>query len=76
MAAESGTAQGEDAENETEGTAKEFKEVPDVGDEIDLSDHPWNKCIGMYSCKAIKRPAFVEALMENSSSNKKEVSEV
>ena len=76
LAAESGTSQGEDAENETEGTAKEFKEVPDVGDEIDLSDHPWNKCIGMYSCKAIKRPAFVEALMENSSSNKKEVSEV
>lgn len=76
LAAESGTSQGEDAENETEGTAKEFKEVPDVGDEIDLSDHPWNKCIGMYSCKAIKRPAFVEALMENNSSNKKEVSEV
>jgi len=76
LAAESGTSQGEDAENETEGTAKEFKEVPDVGDEIDLSDHPWNKCIGMYSCKAIKRPAFVEALMENNSSNKKEVSDV
>ncbi len=37
------------------------KEIPDIGDEIDLSEEPFNHCIGMYSCKALKRPAFVEA---------------
>lgn len=37
------------------------KEIPDIGDEIDLSEEPFNHCVGMYSCKALKRPAFVEA---------------
>ena len=37
------------------------KDIPDIGDEIDLSEEPWNQCIGMYSCKAIKRPEFVDA---------------
>ncbi len=37
------------------------KEIPDIGDEIDLSEEPFNHCIGMYSCKALKIPAFVEA---------------
>jgi len=39
---------------------KVVKDIPDIGDEIDLSEEPWSQCIGMYTCKAIKRPAFVE----------------
>ena len=53
---------------------REVKEVPDIGDEIDLSDEPWNQCIGMYSCKAIKRPAFIEAAILENQRNEKEAS--
>ena len=34
-----------------------------IGDEIDLSQSPWNVCAGMYSCKAIRRPVVVELAM-------------
>mmetsp|Transcript_30293 Transcript_30293/g.55865 ORF Transcript_30293/g.55865 Transcript_30293/m.55865 type:complete len:734 (-) Transcript_30293:80-2281(-) len=54
---------------------KVVKSFPDIGDEIDLSDEPWNQCVGMYSCKAIKRPAFVNALIENNSKNQKKEKE-
>lgn len=47
------------------------KDVPDIGDEIDLSEEPWNQCIGMYSCKVLKRPAFVEASIAEAASKKK-----
>jgi hypothetical protein len=58
-------------------TQKVVKDVPDIGDEIDLSDEPWSQCIGMYSCKAIKRPAFVEeAIAVASKKSAKEVSGV
>jgi len=53
--------------------AKVTKDVPDIGDEINLSDEPWNHCIGMYSCKAIKRPAFVEDAIAEASKAVKEV---
>ncbi|KAL9181469.1 hypothetical protein ACHAXT_010274 [Thalassiosira profunda] len=53
---------------------REVKEVPDIGDEIDLSDEPWNQCIGMYSCKAIKRPAFIEAAIHENQKNESEAS--
>ena len=33
----------------------------EIGDVIDLSQEPWNECVGMYSCKALKRPEFVQA---------------
>jgi len=75
---------GEDAVVEGGGGEKEVKKekakkvvnsFPDIGDEIDLSDEPWNQCIGMYSCKAIKKPAFVNALIENSSKNQKKEKE-
>mmetsp|Transcript_13886 Transcript_13886/g.33635 ORF Transcript_13886/g.33635 Transcript_13886/m.33635 type:complete len:771 (-) Transcript_13886:40-2352(-) len=59
-----------------EKTKKEVKAIPDIGDEIDLSDSPWNRCIGMYSCKAIKRPAFVEAIIAEASKNQKQEKEV
>ena len=85
MAAEAGAKRGEAGAEGDEagegGTAKEeakkeIKEIPDIGDEIDLSDEPWNQCIGMYSCKAIKRPAFVEAAIANAAKNQKKEKEV
>ncbi len=59
-----------------EEAVKVVKVVPDIGDEIDLSDEPWNQCIGMYSCKAIKRPAFIEDAIVEASKNQKAVKEV
>ena len=67
---------GDEGSEKEENSKKVIKEIPDIGDEIDLSDDPWNKCIGMYSCKAIKRPEFIEALLSNSATNQKEVSGV
>ena len=52
---------------------KVVKDVPDIGDEINLSDEPWNQCIGMYSCKAIKRPAFIDDAIAEASKPVKEV---
>lgn len=34
-----------------------------IGDEIHLLEAPWVDCHGLYSCKAIRRPAFVEDAM-------------
>uniref|UniRef100_A0A6U0K7G5 Uncharacterized protein n=1 Tax=Minutocellus polymorphus TaxID=265543 RepID=A0A6U0K7G5_9STRA len=34
-----------------------------IGDQIDLTQSPWNVCAGMYSCSAIRRPVFVEHAM-------------
>jgi hypothetical protein len=74
---------GDDGEEEVasrdippKGTAhKVVKDIPDIGDQIDLSEEPWSQCIGMYTCKAIKRPAFVEDAIAIASQNKeKEVS--
>mmetsp|Transcript_22509 Transcript_22509/g.32897 ORF Transcript_22509/g.32897 Transcript_22509/m.32897 type:complete len:697 (+) Transcript_22509:191-2281(+) len=31
-----------------------------TGDVIDLAEPPYSDCVGMYSCKAIRRPGFVE----------------
>ena len=31
-----------------------------IGDEINMLEAPWVECQGVYSCKAIRRPAFVE----------------
>jgi len=31
-----------------------------IGDEISLLETPWVDCHGLYSCKAIRRPSFVE----------------
>ena len=49
---------------------KVVKDIPDIGDEINLSDEPWSQCIGMYTCKSIKRPAFVEDAIANASKKK------
>ena len=42
-----------------------------IGDEIDLSQSPWNVCAGMYSCKAIRRPVFVELAMSQAEAEAK-----
>lgn len=42
-----------------------------MGDEIDLSCDPWNKAVGMYPCKALRRPEFVAVAMEASGQNKR-----
>jgi hypothetical protein len=34
-----------------------------IGDEINFLEAPWVDCHGLYSCKAIRRPAFVEDAM-------------
>lgn len=34
-----------------------------IGDEINMLDAPWVDCQGVYSCKAIRRPAFVDEAM-------------
>jgi hypothetical protein len=34
-----------------------------IGDEISMLDAPWVDCQGVYSCKAIRRPTFVEDAM-------------
>ena len=47
-----------------------------IGDEIDLSQSPWNVCAGMYSCKAIRRPAFVELAMSQAEAEAKEQEKV
>lgn len=34
-----------------------------IGDEINMLESPWVDCHGVYSCKAIRRPAFVDETM-------------
>jgi len=41
-----------------------FGEVK-VGDEVNLLEVPWVDAQGVYSCKAVRRPEFVEAAMEH-----------
>jgi len=38
-----------------------------IGDVIDLSQSPYSDCAGMFSCKAIRRPEFVEQAMAEAS---------
>lgn len=47
-----------------------------IGDQIDLLEAPWVDCEGLYSCKAIRRPVFVEDAMFLAQSNKEETKEV
>uniref|UniRef100_A0A6U6D7W0 Uncharacterized protein n=1 Tax=Odontella aurita TaxID=265563 RepID=A0A6U6D7W0_9STRA len=35
-----------------------------IGDDLQLAEAPWNVCSGMYTCKAIRRPVFMEDTME------------
>ena len=57
------------SESPAEVTTKK-KQVPEIGDDIDLSDEPWNHCIGMYTAKSIKRPKFVLAAMSKAPKDK------
>ena len=44
-----------------------------IGDEINMLEAPWVDCHGIYSCKAIRRSAFVEEAMSwAAQTNKKE----
>lgn len=43
-------------EQKKKATAKDIN----IGDEIHLLEPPWVDCQGLYSCKAIRRPAFIE----------------
>uniref|UniRef100_A0A6U3C715 Uncharacterized protein n=1 Tax=Entomoneis paludosa TaxID=265537 RepID=A0A6U3C715_9STRA len=38
-----------------------------IGDEINLLEEPWVNAHGVYSCKAIRRPAFVQQAMTTAS---------
>eukprot|EP00555_Chaetoceros_dichaeta_P007085 CAMPEP_0198259460 /NCGR_PEP_ID=MMETSP1447-20131203/8645_1 /TAXON_ID=420782 /ORGANISM="Chaetoceros dichaeta, Strain CCMP1751" /LENGTH=751 /DNA_ID=CAMNT_0043946851 /DNA_START=293 /DNA_END=2548 /DNA_ORIENTATION=+ len=35
-----------------------------IGDVINLAMNPWNKAVGMHSCKAIRRPGFVDTAIK------------
>lgn len=43
-----------------------------IGDEISMLDGPWVDCQGVYSCKAIRRPKFVEEAMAKAARNREE----
>mmetsp|Transcript_26995 Transcript_26995/g.39917 ORF Transcript_26995/g.39917 Transcript_26995/m.39917 type:complete len:411 (-) Transcript_26995:751-1983(-) len=43
-----------------------------IGDEISFLEAPWVDCHGLYSCKAIRRPAFVEDAMFLAATEKEE----
>lgn len=73
-----GVDPGDDDEEEAEEEGEEKNEeeqnnggLPEIGQEIDLSEEPWNNCIGMYSVKAIKRAEFIEIAMEEAAAKKK-----
>jgi len=36
----------------------------EIGDVIDLSQSPWSEAVGLHSCKAIRRPEFVDAAIK------------
>ena len=67
------------ASNKSSKTRKSTKSKPKrgkneqlrIGDVIDLNEPPYNVCAGMYSCKAIRRPQFMETdiVKFNASSN-------
>jgi len=40
------------------------EENVNMGDSIDLAESPWNHALGMYPCKAIRRPTFMSTAME------------
>jgi hypothetical protein len=46
-----------------------------IGDEINFLEVPWVDCHGLYSCKAVRRPAFVEDAMFLAMAAKEEKSE-
>jgi hypothetical protein len=57
---------------------KESKQKPrmataediNIGDEINLLESPWVDCTGVYSCKCIRRPVFVEDAMALAASSR------
>jgi hypothetical protein len=70
---ESSTTKNEDDSNKEKKTSRlSFKKKPKpvrskatsseirIGDEINMLEAPWVDCQGVYSCKAIRRPKFVE----------------
>mmetsp|Transcript_23046 Transcript_23046/g.48686 ORF Transcript_23046/g.48686 Transcript_23046/m.48686 type:complete len:802 (+) Transcript_23046:169-2574(+) len=69
-------SQAESITNKVEGKSEVTKGLPNIGDVIDLSEEPWNVCVGMYSCKAIKRPAFVEAAITEAAKKQKKEKDV
>jgi len=77
-ASRDGPEENEEADDDEEEEEEEKNEeqqnkggLPEIGQEIDLSDEPWNTCIGMYSVKAIKRAEFIETAMEEAAAKKK-----
>jgi len=43
----------------------------EIGDIIDLAEEPWSRCAGMYSCKAVRRPEFIEAAIAAAAAEEK-----
>ena len=77
-AAVAGVRNKEDAAKDEKKKAKREvgSDIVAIGDEIDLSQSPWNVCAGMYSCKAIRRPVFVELAMSQAEAKAKEQEKV
>lgn len=42
----------------------------EISDEINLAEAPWREALGLYPCKAIRRPEFVEAMMHKTDDSK------
>mmetsp|Transcript_4156 Transcript_4156/g.5432 ORF Transcript_4156/g.5432 Transcript_4156/m.5432 type:complete len:604 (+) Transcript_4156:71-1882(+) len=53
-------------EKKTTGVKIVTEQNIEIGDVIDLSKQPWNAAVGMYPCRALRRPAFAEAAMKAS----------
>jgi hypothetical protein len=47
-----------------------------MGDSIDLAEAPWNQALGMYPCKAIRRPHFMSTAMALVGDNEEEKTKV
>ena len=55
-----GGQRGQEVEEEVEEPKIVTPSNIEIGDEIDLSQEPWCQAVGMYPCKAIRRPEFIE----------------
>jgi hypothetical protein len=45
-----------------------------IGDEINLLEEPWDNAHGVYSCKAIRRPPFVEEVIAKATKKQEQLS--
>ena len=69
---------GEKAQKQNRSKAKKERPPPQagevrIGDEINLLEPPWVESQGIYSCKAVRRPEFVEAAIQHAALENEQV---